>query len=66
MKPYLDEIRERAKLKQVDLAYAFKRAYIPSSTFYRTINETTELRYDTAIKVIDAIDRIHEEQEKNR
>ena len=34
---------------------AFKRAGVPTSTFYRTINGTTELRYDTAYKVYKAM-----------
>lgn len=58
MKTYLDTIRSEAKKKKVDLASAFIEADIPTSTFYRTINETTELRYDTAIRVLNAIDRL--------
>jgi len=58
MQTYLDTIRSEAKKKKVDLASAFIEADIPTSTFYRTINGTTELRYDTAIRVLNAIDRL--------
>jgi predicted transcriptional regulator len=63
MKAYLDTIQDRAKERDVHLALAFRHAGIPSSTYYRTINGTTELRYETALRVIDAIDELHSIQQ---
>ena len=39
----------------IDLLTAFKQAGVPTSTFYRTVNGTTELRYDTAYKIYKAM-----------
>jgi len=36
---------------------------VPTSTYYRSINGDTELRYDTAVKVINAIEEIHSIQQ---
>jgi predicted transcriptional regulator len=43
----------------VPLLKAFKSADIPTSTYYRTINGVTELRHDTAVKVMKAIEKLH-------
>lgn len=48
----------------IDLLTAFKQAGVPTSTFYRTVNGTTELRYDTAYKIYKAMDG-KEETTKN-
>lgn len=45
------------------LLKAFKWAEIPTSTYYRTIRGDTELRHDTAVKVMDAIERLHSLQQ---
>jgi predicted transcriptional regulator len=36
---------------------------VPTSTYYRSINGDTELRYDTAVKVINAIEELHSIQQ---
>jgi predicted transcriptional regulator len=59
MKAYLDTIKDKADEVGVHLFTAFQQANIPSSTYYRTINQQTELRYETAIKVLDAIEELH-------
>lgn len=41
------------------LLQAFKSADIPTSTYYRTMNGVTELRHDTAVKVMNAIEKFH-------
>ena len=38
---------------------AFKSAGVPTSTYYRTINGATELRHETARKVMKAIEKLH-------
>ena len=59
MKSYLQYITDTAKGYNISLLTAFKVADIPTSTYYRAINKVTELRYDTAVKVINAIERLH-------
>ena len=59
MKTYLQALKERAEAQQVSLLESFKAADIPTSTYYRAINGTNELRYDTAIKVIRSIENFH-------
>ena len=56
MKAYLETVQEKASENGIDLLEAFKIAEIPTSTYYRTINGETEMRFDTACKVLDAID----------
>ena len=56
MKSYLDIITEYAASRNVELKEAFRVADIPTSTYYRTINNATELRYETALKIFKAID----------
>ena len=43
----------------MSLLKAFKQAGIPTSTYYRTINSRTELRYFTAIKVMTEIEKLY-------
>ena len=42
--------------RNVELKEAFRVADIPTSTYYRTINNATELRYETALKIFKAVD----------
>ena len=56
MKSYLDTITEYAASRNVELKEAFRVADIPTSTYYRTINNATELRYETALKIFKAVD----------
>jgi predicted transcriptional regulator len=50
---------ERAKECNIPLLKAFKSAGVPTSTYYRTINGATELRHETARKVMKAIEKLH-------
>lgn len=59
MKSYLQIISERAEEAEIPLLKAFKSADIPTSTYYRTINGVTELRHETATKVMKAIEKLH-------
>ena len=63
MQTYLDTVKDQAKLKGVDLLLAFKVAGLPTSTYYRTINGKTEMRFETACSVLDAIDEQHRRDE---
>jgi predicted transcriptional regulator len=59
MKSYLQLLTSRAEETEVSLLKAFKQAGVPTSTYYRTINLKTELRYFTAIKVMTAIEKLY-------
>ena len=59
MKTYLQTLKEKAEAHQVSLLESFKAADIQTSTYYRAINGTNELRYETAIKVIRSIENFH-------
>ena len=59
MKSYLQTIQDKAEEANVSLLKAFKWAEIPTSTYYRTINGETEIRYETALKVVHAIEKLH-------
>ena len=59
MKSYLQLLTSRSEETDVSLLKAFKQAGIPTSTYYRTINSRTELRYFTAIKVMTEIEKLY-------
>ena len=63
MKSYLQMLLDQAKSANVPLLRAFSRAMIPTSTYYRTIKGTTEIRYDTALKVHHAIEQVRQIQQ---
>ena len=63
MKSYLQILNKQAKDANVSLLRAFSRAMIPTSTYYRTIKGTTEIRYDTALKVHHAIEQVRQIQQ---
>ena len=63
MKAYLDTIKQTSDELDVRLLRAFKHAGIPTSTYYRAINGETELRYETAVKVFNAINELHSIQQ---
>lgn len=59
MKSYLKHLQSTAHTLNVDLLFAFKKAGVPTSTYYRTINNKTDLRYTTACKVLESIHDQH-------
>ena len=59
MKSYLQILKLNAEKHDVSLLSAFKKADIPTSTYYRTINGATEIRYETALKVVHAIEELY-------
>ena len=48
---YMSQLKQLAELKGVPLKYAFKKANVQDSTYYRVLNRDTTLREDTALKV---------------
>jgi predicted transcriptional regulator len=66
MKSYITILKERAKECELTLLKAFKAADIPTSTYYRTINGDTELRHETAARVMQAIEKIHALQQARK
>ena len=59
MKNYLDTLKAKAEAHDVSLLESFKLANVPTSTYYRAVNGKTDLRYDTAIKVNQAIENFY-------
>jgi len=66
MKPYFSQLQLLASDLGVPLLDAFSRAEVPSSTYYRSINGTTEMRYDTACRIYKAIYEEHSAVSKLR
>jgi len=59
MKSYLKTITRQAAEAKVSLLKSFQHAKIPTSTYYRTVNGTSEIRYETALKVHHAIGELY-------
>tara|TARA_R110002153_G_scaffold57854_1_gene158906 strand:- start:546 stop:830 length:285 start_codon:yes stop_codon:yes gene_type:complete len=59
MKSYLKTIQDEAAAANVPLLKAFKQAEIPTSTYYRTVKGDTEIRYETALRVHHAIEKLY-------
>ena len=59
MKSYLKLLEEKSAESGIELLKAFKAASIPTSTFYRTVNGVTELRYETARKAMKELEKLH-------
>lgn len=59
MKSYLKQLQELSKEYKIPLIKAFEQAYIPSSTYYRTMKGNKDMRYETALKVHHVLERLH-------
>jgi len=59
MKSYLELLEEMSAETGISLLKAFKAASVPTSTYYRTINGVTELRYETARKAMKELEKLH-------
>ena len=66
MKSYLNILKDRAEECGLSLLKSFKEADVPTSTYYRTINGDTELRHETAARVMQAIEKIHALQQARK
>ncbi len=60
---YFDQLLAAASEKEVSLLKAFITAGCSDGTYYRTRNGATELRFQTAQKVFDAIGFIYAKRE---
>jgi len=56
MKTYMQQLISAAQDNEISILRAFEQAKVPTSTYYRTIHGG-DLRYSTARKVWDAINR---------
>ena len=61
MDSYFAQLKTLSYQRDVDLRAAFSWANIPVSTYYRA-KKRDDMRYDTALKVLDAINKIHASQ----
>ena len=59
LEPYFTTLQRMAKLYKVRLDHAFIEAGMSSATYYRNKNGVTEMRWDSARKVGNAIEKIH-------
>jgi predicted transcriptional regulator len=66
MKSYLQLLEEKSAATGVPLLKAFKAASVPTSTYYRTINGVTELRFDTARKAMKELEKLHALQQARK
>jgi predicted transcriptional regulator len=64
MEKYMEILKHHADGRDVDLRLAFIEAGVPTSTFYRA-RVGKELRYKTALKVLESIDKLSSLQENN-
>lgn len=58
MKSYLATLTDKANEYDVSLLKAFKQASIPTSTYYRA-QSSGQIRYETALRVFNAIEKLH-------
>jgi hypothetical protein len=58
LKSYLEFLQEKSELLDVPLIDAFKLKDISLSTYYRTMQGTTELKYGTARKVNHSLEHL--------
>jgi|TARA_R100001480_G_scaffold35266_1_gene47245 predicted transcriptional regulator len=58
MESYFETLNTLCNQKHINLRSAFMAADIPTSTFYRA-KQRNDMRFDTALKVLDAINRIY-------
>lgn len=56
--PYPEQLTALANVAGVDLKKAFRKAGVPSSTYYRSVKGKRAMTYETAVKVANAIDKL--------
>lgn len=52
---YFDQLQRMSSDRGIDLMHAFAAAGYPNSTYYRNLNGTFHLRYETATRVAEII-----------
>ena len=65
MEPYIVTLVKKALEINVPILEAFKESGVPTSTYYRTM-KGSELRYNTAKEVMDALHSLQRTNSSNR
>ena len=63
MKSYLQLVSDKAYKADVKLEDAFDKAGASHTTYWRTKNNRTEMKYDTALRVFNAIEELYQIQQ---
>ena len=63
MKSYLQLVSDKAYKANIKLEDAFDKAGASSTTYWRAKNNKTELKYDTALRVFNAIEELYQIQQ---
>ena len=63
MKSYLQLVSDKAVKADVKLEDAFDKAGASQTTYWRTKNNKTEMKYDTALRVFNAIEELYQIQQ---
>jgi|TARA_R100001460_G_scaffold27510_1_gene55360 DNA-binding LacI/PurR family transcriptional regulator len=63
MKSYLQLVSDKAVKADVKLEDAFDKAGASHTTYWRTKNNRTEMKYDTALRVFNAIEELYQIQQ---
>ena len=65
MKSYLQLVSDKAYKANIKLEDAFDKAGASQTTYWRTKNNRTELKYDTALRVFNAIEELYQIQQSS-
>ena len=63
MKSYLQLVSDKAYKANIKLEDAFDKAGASQTTYWRTKNNRNELKYDTALRVFNAIEELYQIQQ---
>lgn len=63
MKSYLQLVSDKAYKANIKLEDAFDKAGASHTTYWRTKNNRTELKYDTALRIFNAIEELYQIQQ---
>jgi hypothetical protein len=63
MKSYLQLVSDKAYKANIKLEDAFDKAGACHTTYWRTKNNKTELKYDTALRIFNAIEELYQIQQ---
>jgi len=65
MKSYLQLVSDKAYKANIKLEDAFDKAGASSTTYWRAKNNKTELKYDTALRIFNAIEELYQIQQSS-
>ena len=63
MKSYLQLVSDKAVKADVKLEDAFDKAGASNTTYWRTKNNRTEMKYDTALRLFNEIEELYQIQQ---